>query len=1022
METERSTSRSSTRRTVTASIAVAVALALFGLIQSFRLVEQGWYRHEDVTPHEIFSRNSDAATTEATDLPFLNASNDAAVRSENNKVAVHTDETFFSTSPRDYVLPYPEKARLHEGDMAALSVNRVIHVLSHTHWDREWYLSLEQFRGSLIIELDRVFDMLTNVSYNFHHFHMDGQYLMVEDYLEVRPSMRQTIAGLNRNGKLTLGPFYSQPDVFLSSGEALIRNLMLGMSLSSDLGGTSTVGYLADTFGFIGQMPQLLRGVGIHSFVSGRFAKTTSSEGHWVGPDGSTVLFASLKNWYCHAIDSLRSPKLTLQQGKAVLTKLDSDLTRAGAMSKHRLAMHGCDHFMTDSEVGTKLEIINESSKNLGIQIVQTNVDDYMRLIEADLADEVKLPTVKGEVREGVDMLINSASTKMSVKQQNFKLQSLLEKWVEPMEAYGWALGGRKYDADRIWHAWKPVLQTHAHDSICSTSASSVIHDIVNRLSRAEQSAYRIIADQAGQVVPAILSIRQLGFDRRGQVLVVNPTNTARSECITFTLVSSARSTGKYKGFKDLLSEMPTSAKPLVLASESGRQKESFELPNTQFRKVTRKSSATYLAQIHLSPNGIALLELVEEDATLPQGHFIAERSVEETATMENKYFSVVVDMNDGSCFLTHTESGQTFSNVNKLWRTTEVGSTYLHKAGGRPEYVSGLRIASKNHSFLFSSIQLEGKLGASDISITYVLFVNAKSLQIETSIDNSERNNYVVTSFPVRKTGGSGLVNVDVDGNFEYINRSKMTNRYVHQNRFTSMYSAGSSLTVANRGIPEYKVTSEGTMEMTLLRGVQKIGDWIAGPLEDDISQELGMMTFQYAVIPDTCRVTDPSCMADLEARNFVDPIGSFASWVPDGYRPERYIDMDVSPLSVVSALSTGTKTEDEEQPQLDDEILESVGAMQMFDLKPAKLILSAVKKAESKEALVVRVYNPTNQSLQASLSPGLVKFSRVESVLLNENRMEEKKELPIRQGENEEFNFTVAAYKIVTLLLFKQ
>mmetsp|Transcript_8559 Transcript_8559/g.15494 ORF Transcript_8559/g.15494 Transcript_8559/m.15494 type:complete len:130 (-) Transcript_8559:1111-1500(-) len=127
---------------------------------------------------------------------------------------------------------------------------------------------------------------------------------------------------------------------------------MLGMSLSSNMGGTSTVGYLADTFGFVGQLSQPLRGVGIHSFVSGRFAKTGSREGYWLAPNGSTVLFAYLGNWYCHAIDSSRTHAFTALQARTVLQKIDSDLTRAGAKSKHRLAMHGCDHFVTDPEVG----------------------------------------------------------------------------------------------------------------------------------------------------------------------------------------------------------------------------------------------------------------------------------------------------------------------------------------------------------------------------------------------------------------------------------------------------------------------------------------------------------------------------------------------------------------------------------------------------------------------------------------------------------------------------------------------
>jgi alpha-mannosidase len=298
---------------------------------------------------------------------------------------------------------------------------------------------------------------------------------------------------------------------------------MLGMSLSSDMGGTSTVGYLPDSFGFMGQVPQLLKGFGIRTFVSGRFANKNSSEGHWIGPDGSSVLYAFLANWYCHAAltHPIAHPESAVEAHR-MLADLDADLGSGGAKSKHRLAMSGCDHYMTDPEVGNHIQNINTMAASLSqtnatdakLVLVQTNLDDYMALLESDLIEtNVQLPVVRGEVRENVDNLINSASTKMSVKQSNFKIQTLLERWVEPMEAFGWSLtfnnsNGRPtrlYDSDRIWHAWKPVLQTHAHDSICSTSASSVIHDIANRLSRAEQSTYRMLGDQAGQVVPTIV-------------------------------------------------------------------------------------------------------------------------------------------------------------------------------------------------------------------------------------------------------------------------------------------------------------------------------------------------------------------------------------------------------------------------------------------------------------------------------------------------------------------------------------
>jgi hypothetical protein len=82
------------------------------------------------------------------------------------------------------------------------------------------------------------------------------------------------------------------------------------------------------------------------------FAKTGSTEGYWLALNGSTVLFAYLGNWYCHAIVSSRTHAFTALQARTVLQNIDSDPTMAGAKSKHRLAMHGCDHFMTDPEVG----------------------------------------------------------------------------------------------------------------------------------------------------------------------------------------------------------------------------------------------------------------------------------------------------------------------------------------------------------------------------------------------------------------------------------------------------------------------------------------------------------------------------------------------------------------------------------------------------------------------------------------------------------------------------------------------
>ncbi len=85
-----------------------------------------------------------------------------------------------------------------------------------------------------------------------------------------------------------------QPDEFLVSGEALIRNLLLGRRIATCFGGCMALGYLPDTFGHIkpGQMPQILAGFGFpaailfrgisHDYVPSAFT--------WRGTDGTAIL------------------------------------------------------------------------------------------------------------------------------------------------------------------------------------------------------------------------------------------------------------------------------------------------------------------------------------------------------------------------------------------------------------------------------------------------------------------------------------------------------------------------------------------------------------------------------------------------------------------------------------------------------------------------------------------------------------------------------------------------------------
>src|SRR5690349_16355790 len=138
---------------------------------------------------------------------------------------------------------------------------RTLHLISHTHWDREWYQTFQQFRLRLVHLVDDLLEILAT-DRHFQHFMLDGQTIVLEDYLQIRPEREAELRTLVQNGRILIGPWYVQPDEFLISPEAIIRNLLEGDRIAKQFGPKMMIGYSPDTFGHIGQLPQILRGFG----------------------------------------------------------------------------------------------------------------------------------------------------------------------------------------------------------------------------------------------------------------------------------------------------------------------------------------------------------------------------------------------------------------------------------------------------------------------------------------------------------------------------------------------------------------------------------------------------------------------------------------------------------------------------------------------------------------------------------------------------------------------------------------
>ena len=370
------------------------------------------------------------------------------------------------------------------------------YVISHTHWDREWYLPFEKFRLRLLSAMDALIEIAEkNPSYVFY---FDAQAAVIDDYLEIRPERAPLVGKLIRNGNIGIGPWYVQNDFYLSSGETTIRNLIYGICRSRKYGKCCMVGYAPDQFGNVSQLPQILRGFGIRSFVFGRgFAKFfLNGKGElervppplefiWQSPDGSKVTAFYLAQWYNNAQRISADGKEAAEQigktgeGLAPLSRLP-----------YLLLMNGVDHLEPQGDLPECLERANAFLPE-GEEAFQASAEKYVRdCIRYIEENGVILPVERGELRYGgdYDMLRGCWSSRLLLKQYNAALTARVEKIIEPLAAMCEVCGMRGiYPKDELDYVWKLILLNSTHDAICGCSSDSTCRHLVDRYERIDE-------------------------------------------------------------------------------------------------------------------------------------------------------------------------------------------------------------------------------------------------------------------------------------------------------------------------------------------------------------------------------------------------------------------------------------------------------------------------------------------------------------------------------------------------------
>jgi mannosylglycerate hydrolase len=398
------------------------------------------------------------------------------------------------------------------------TARRRVHVVPHTHWDREWYSSFQTFRLRLVDLLD---DLLGRMEGDpaYARFLLDGQLAVVEDYLAVRPEAAERLRRLVGSGRVAIGPWYTLPDEFLVGGETLVRNLQLGLRVGDRYGGAMAVGYLPDMFGHVAQMPQILAGFGFEHAVVWRGvpAAVARSGFWWRAPDGSTVRAEYLPQGYGNG-SALPDDAKAFVGAVAGFAEEWRDLI-AGPV----LWMNGTDHQMPQARLGRVVAEANDIQDDYDLRVVS--------LVEHLAAAPTEgLAEWTGELRSGAraNLLMGVVSNRVDVRRASARAERELLAGAEPLSAL--FLPPERWPAALLDEAWRAVIRNSAHDSVCACSIDDVCDAVLVRYGEA--------ADIAEGLALRALAALAARVDHDGPV-VVNPTARARSGMVLVVVPGS---------------------------------------------------------------------------------------------------------------------------------------------------------------------------------------------------------------------------------------------------------------------------------------------------------------------------------------------------------------------------------------------------------------------------------------------------------------------------------------------------
>ncbi|HAV1835361.1 TPA: mannosylglycerate hydrolase [Enterobacter hormaechei subsp. steigerwaltii] len=821
------------------------------------------------------------------------------------------------------------------------AVSRV-HITPHMHWDREWYFTTEASRILLVNNMEEILTRLEQDT-EYKYYVLDGQTAVLEDYFAVKPENRPRVKALVAAGKLIIGPWYTQTDTTLVSGESIVRNLMYGIRDCLAFGEPMKIGYLPDSFGMSSQLPHIYNGFGITRTMFWRGCSerhgTDKTEFLWQSQDGSEVTAQVLPLGY--AIGKY------LPEDEAGLRKrLDTyfEVLEKASVTKEILLPNGHDQMPLQQNIFAVMDKLREIYPQR--QFVMSRFEDVFDHIDAH-RDE--LATLKGEFIDGKYMRVHRTigSTRMDIKIAHARIENKIVNVLEPLATLAWTLGF-EYHHGLLEKMWKEILKNHAHDSIGCCCSDKVHREVMSRFELVEDMADNLTCFYMRKIVD------NMPQSEEDKLVMFNLTPWPREEVINTTIRLRA---SQFRLLDDRGNEIP-------YCLRSAREID----PGLIDRQIVHYGNYDPFMEFDIQLNQI--LPSMGYRTLYIEPHvagklLAAEKSSE--ALLENAFWEITLN-DDGTLRLLDKASGLIYDRALEIEESSDDGDEYdyspsreewrLTSAQGEHE-VEVIHEAWQSRAVIRHRMAVPADLaersarqqtGTLEAELTVTLSHNSRRIDVEARLGNHADDHRVRVLIPTPFTADTVLADTQFGSLTRPVQDEAMANWQEEGWKeaplpvwnllnYAVLQERRNGMALFTEGLREFEVTGERqkTFALTLLRGVGVLG-------KEDLLLRPGRPSGIKMPVPDSQMRGQLTCRFSLFSFNGTPVSAGVAqqtkSWLTPVHCYNK-IPWDAMKLNRASFTTPCSYS--------------------LLTLAPNGCVLSALKKAEDRDEMILRLYNPS-------------------------------------------------------------